>query len=130
MKHLQFKTALAVLFVASLPLYLKAAPQSVSGEPLTAKQVRKAEAEAKTAADHLRLAAYYRSDAQHTQVKLNDAEEQMKRYNFWATSTKVPNGYTSSKSLVDSYRARVNKDTELAANHEKMAEALQARASN
>ena len=49
MKHLSFKTAAAVLFVASLPLHLKAAPQSVSSDPLTAKQIQKAEAEAKTA---------------------------------------------------------------------------------
>jgi hypothetical protein len=44
--------------------------------------------------------------------------------------TKVPNAYTSSKSLVDSYRTRVDKDTELAASHQKTAESLQARASN
>jgi hypothetical protein len=73
MKHLQFKTALAVLFMASLPMHLRATPQGSSGEPLTAKQVQKAEASAKTAADHLRLAAYYRADAQQAQVKLNDA---------------------------------------------------------
>ncbi len=129
MKHLSFKTAVAVLFVASLPLHLNAAPQSVSAEPLTAKQLQKAEAQARTAADHLRLAAYYRSDGRQTQVKLADAEEQMKHYSSMADSTKVPNAYTSSRSLVESYRARVDKDTELAANHEKMAQSLQARAS-
>ena len=53
----------------------------------------------------------------------------MKHYSFLADSTKVPNAYTSSRSLVEGYRERVDQDTELAAKHQKMAESLQARAS-
>src|ERR1700722_14953723 len=63
----QFKTALAVLFVASMPLYLGGEPQVSSSEPLSTKEVRKAEREARTPEDHLRLAAWYQVEARQTQ---------------------------------------------------------------
>jgi hypothetical protein len=124
--QIHFKTFLALAFVVSLPLHLRATPQSTSGEPLTAKQVRKAEAEAKTAQDHLRLAAYYQAKAQQTQSKLADAEDQMKHWSFMEGRTKVPNAYTSSRSLVERYRAEFEEASKLAANHQKMAESLRA----
>lgn len=126
MTHVRFKTVLALIFVASIPLHLRATPQGSSGEPLTASEVRKAEGEAKTAADHLRLAAYYQAKAQRTQSKLVDAEDQMKHYNFMADRTKVPNAYTTSRSLVERYRAEFEETSKLAASHQKMAESLQA----
>jgi hypothetical protein len=122
--HVQIKTALAVLFLASVPLHLRAS--QVSSEPLSAKGLRQAEATAKTAADHLRLAVYYQTQAQQTQAKLAEAEDQVKHYSFMADRTKVPNAYTSSKTLADRYRYELEKDTKLAAEHKKMAETLQA----
>jgi hypothetical protein len=127
--RVQFTTALAALFLASVPLQLRATPQSPSGEPLTSKDVRKAEASAKTAGDHLRLAQYYESKAQLTRSKLAEAEDLV---NYWSQKdwmvnrTKVPNPYTSAKSLADSYRYELDKTTKLAADHRKMAETLQA----
>jgi hypothetical protein len=118
------KTALAIM-VATLSLPLGAAPQKAS-EPLTAREVEKAEKEAKTKADHLRLAAYYRLEAQQDQTKLADAEDTMKHWSWMATWTKLPNAYSSSKTNVDIYRAKLEKATKLAADHEKMAETLQA----
>ena len=118
------KTALVIL-AASLPMQLGAAPQKTI-EPLTARQVQQAEKEAKTKADHLRLAAYYRLEAQQDQTKLADAEDTMKHWSWMATWTKLPNAYSSSKTEVDIYRAKLEKATKLAADHEKMAETLQA----
>ena len=51
--RVQFTTALAVLFMASVPQHLRAAPDASSG-PFTAKAVRRAGATAKTGTDHLR----------------------------------------------------------------------------
>ena len=119
-----FKTALAIM-VATLSLPLSAAPQKPS-EPLTARGVQQAEKVAKTKADHLRLAAYYRLEAQQDQKKLADAEDTMKHWSFMETWTKLPNAYSSSKTEVDIYRAKLEKATKLAADHEKMAETLQA----
>jgi len=118
------KTALAIM-LAGLPVQLGAVPQKVS-EPLTAREVQKAEKEAKTAADHLRLAAYYRSEAQQAQSKLVDAEDTMKHWSYMENWTKLPNAYSTSKSQADAYRAKYENATKLAADHEKMAQSLQA----
>jgi hypothetical protein len=118
------KTALAIM-VATLPLQLGAVPQKVS-EPLTAREVQKAEKEAKTAADHIRLAAYYRLEAQQDQKKLIDAEDTMKHWSFMENWTKLPNAYSSSKSQVDAYRGKFENATKLAADHERLVQSLQA----
>ena len=119
-----FKTAVAIM-VAGLPLQLGAVPQKAT-EPLTAREVQKAEKEAKTAADHLRLAAYYRLEAEQDQKKLADAQDTMKHWSFMQTWTKLPNAYASAKSQADAYRARLENATKLAADHEKAAQSLQA----
>jgi hypothetical protein len=121
MTRVPFKTALALIFVASIPMHLGANAQGSLGEPLTKSQVKKAEAEAKTQADHLRLVVYYQSKARETQSKLADAEDQMKHYSFMADRTKVPNPYTSSRTLVERYRAEIDDSLKLAAAHQKMA---------
>jgi hypothetical protein len=117
------KTALAIM-VATLPLQLGAVPQKAT-EPLTSREVQKAEKEAKTAADHLRLAAYYRLEAQQAQSKLADAQDTMKHWSFMENWTKLPNAYSSSKSQADAYRAKFENATKLAADHEKTAQSLQ-----
>ena len=122
-------TALAVLFLASVPQHLRATPQKPSGEPLTSKEVRKAEASAKTAADHIRLAVYYETQAKQTQSKLAEAEDLV---NYWGQKswmverTKVPNPYSDAKSLATTYRMELDKETKLAADHRKMAETMTA----
>jgi len=118
------KTALAMM-VVTLSLPLGAAPQKTS-EPLTAREVQKAEKEAKTKADHLRLAAYYRLEAEQDQKKLANAEDTMKHWSWMATWTKLPNAYSSSKTNVEIYRSKLEDATKRATDHEKMAETLQA----
>ena len=122
--RVNLKTAVAMM-VVTLSFPLGASPQKTS-EPLTAREVEKAEKEAKTKADHLRLAAYYRLEAQQDQKKLADAEDTMNHWSWMATWTKVPNAYSSSKTNVDIYRAKLEKATKLAAEHERLAETLQA----
>ena len=124
----QFKTALAVLFVASMPLHLGAKPQGLSSEPLSAREIRKAEREARTAEDHLRLAAWYQFEARQTQNKLTQEEGLVK---YWARlgmaeRTKIPNPYWSAQALTRLYREKLQNATKLAASHQKMAESLEA----
>src|ERR1700744_237692 len=92
----QFRTALAVVFLASVPLHLGASIERPSLEPLTSKEVRKAEASATTAADHLRLAVWYRSQAQQAQVNLAEQEalvSQLGHNPALVVRTKIPNAY-------------------------------------
>jgi hypothetical protein len=124
----QLRTALAVLFVASVPLHLGAKAQGSSNEPLSAGEVRKAEKEARTADDHLRLAAWYQLEASQAQSKLTEEEEQMK---YWAQRgmadrTKIPNPYWSAEALARFYREKLTNATKLAASHRKLAESLNA----
>jgi hypothetical protein len=125
----QFKTALAVLFVASMPLHLGAEPQGSSSEPLSKKEVRKAEREARTAEDHLRLAAWYQMEARQTQSNLTEEDGLVK---YWAQlgmadRTKIPNPYWSAQALARFYREKLQSETKLIANHQKLAETLESR---
>jgi hypothetical protein len=87
--HIHFRIALALVFVASAA---GADPPSSPGEPLTAKEVRRAEKEARTADDHLRLASYYEYQTRLKQAELTDQEHLV---DYWgktsmATRTKIP----------------------------------------
>jgi hypothetical protein len=125
----QFKAALAVLVVASVPLHLGAGLQCSASEPLSAREVGKAEKEASTPEDHLRLATWYQSEARQTQNKLTEEEDLVK---YWAqqpgmaSRTKIPNPYWSAQALARVYREKLQHATKLAASHEKMAESLEA----
>ena len=130
--HVQFKTALAALVVASAPLLWGAEPQGSLGEPLSAKEVRKAEKNARASEDHLRLAAWYQLQARQAQNKLSQEEDLIASY--WAqqpemvTRTKEPNPYWNAQELARTYREELTKETKLAASHRKMAESLRANA--
>jgi hypothetical protein len=127
----QLQTVLAVVLLASMPVPLGADFQRSSDEPLNAKQVRKAEAQAKTAADHLRLAAWYQHEALQTRADLKEAEDQVEylgRKPGMVALTKIPNPYWNARAWVRIYREKLQKVTKLAAYHQKMAESLQSSA--
>jgi hypothetical protein len=124
--HAHFRTALAAVLVACGGPQCKAASEPPS-EVLTAKELRKAESQARTAADHLRLAAYYEFKARQAQANLNEEEEQMKHWGGMADRTKIPNPYWSARALAGMYRAELKKMTKLAADHRKIAESLEGR---
>jgi hypothetical protein len=126
--NVQLKAALALVFLASVPVSMKAAPSSTSGI-LTARDARKAEAEAKTAADHRLIAAYYQAQAQKLQTKLSEQEDLV---NYWGEKswmvgrTKQPNPYSTAVSMAQTYRAELARVSERAAFHTRMAESLPA----
>jgi hypothetical protein len=124
--RVQLNTALAVLLTAGVPMGLAAAPQkSTSAVVMTEREVAQAEGEARTAADHLRLAEYYQAQAQRTKSELADAEDTLSHWSWMEGRTKVPNPYTSTKSRVDILRAQYEKDAVLATHHEEIAKSLQ-----
>ena len=116
------KVTLALIFIATVPLQLKATAQDASGEVLNAKQLRELEKSAITAADHERLAAYYQSQAEQAQKKLADAEELEKKWGPIERASKVPDPYPHARRLVAEYSAQVQKYARLAEDHEWMAE--------
>jgi len=125
----QFKTALAVIFIASVPIHLVADAERASSEPLSANEIRKAEAQAKTAADHLRLGAWYQSEALHTRTRLTEEKDLV---NYWGQKagvvdrTKIPNPYWNARAWVRIYREKLDRLTKLAANQNRIAESLEA----
>ncbi len=122
---LHFQAALLAIIVAGAPL--GTGPQRSSGEPLSAKEIRKAEAGARTAADHVRLAAWYQSEVVATQAQLKEAEDQVR---YWSQKpgmvalTKIPNPYWNARAWAQIYREKLQKVTKRAVFHEKMAESL------
>lgn len=125
--RVHWKTALAVLIVASVPLHLGAEVEGSSSATLSAKEVRRAEREARTANDHLRLALWYRANASEAQKMLTEQEYLV---NYWgqqpgmASRTKIPNPYWSAQALTRLYRERLQNATNRAAWHQQMAESL------
>jgi hypothetical protein len=122
--RIHHRIALALVFVAGAP---GADPPSSSGEPLTAKQVRTAKTEARTADDHLRLASYYEFEARLKQAELTEQEQLVACWGktSMVMRTKIPNPYWNAQALARLYREQLRKLTKLAAKHRKMAESLQ-----
>lgn len=121
--HIHCRVALALLLAA---VTQRADPPPPSGEPLSAKDVKRAEKKARTADDHLRLATYYEYAARQKQAELKEQEDLA---NYWgqtpmATRTKIPNPYWNAQALARLYREQLKKLTKLAAEHRKKAEAL------
>jgi hypothetical protein len=126
MMYGNFRMTLAMIVIASVPLHLKGTAQAPAGEVLTPSAVRELEKSAKTASDHERLAAYYRSQAQQAQKNLGDAEELLKKWGPTERASKTPDPYPHARRLVSEYSAQVGKYSKLAANHERAARKLEA----
>jgi hypothetical protein len=116
------KVTLALIFIATVPLHLKATAQDASHEVLNAKQLREFEKSAVTAADHQRLAAYYQSQAEQSEKKLTDAQELQKKWGAEERASKVPDPYPHSRRLIAEYSTQVQKYSRLAEDHQWMAE--------
>jgi hypothetical protein len=125
-RHTHCRVALALVLAA---VAQRADPPTSSGEPLSAKEVKRAEKKARTSDDHLRLAAWYEYAALQKQAELKEQEDLV---NYWgrtsmATRTKTPNPYWNAQALARLYREQLNKLTKLAAEHRNKAAALQSR---
>jgi hypothetical protein len=114
----------SVLVVAAIavPMLMGAAPQ-VGGE-ITSKNVRQAEAKAKSAEDHLKIAVYYENQAKLMQAKCAEAEDLV---GYWSHEPAVrnnhsPNPYWSAKSRADALRAAEESASAHAAEQQQLAQ--------
>jgi hypothetical protein len=121
-----WKAGLVLALIPVLFLQLAATAQGTPAGSLTSIEARQLERSAKTAADHMRLADYYRLQARKSEQKLTDVREQMKQSGLLAYSTKVPNSYTMARNNADRYSADLEKYSKLVAQHEKAAKSLEA----
>jgi hypothetical protein len=124
----QLKTIMALVVAIGIRIQVGTAAPTTVNAPLTKKEVRKAEANAKTKADHVQLAAFYQSQAKQLQSNLTEAEHLAE---YWSQNssmirrTKEPNAYSAAQAHADMYRAKLERASERAAYHERLAAALQ-----
>jgi hypothetical protein len=108
--------------------HLAANSLTTPGKNLKAAELRRAETQAKSPEAHLQLAAYYTAQAERAKADLLDEETQMRHWagvEGMADRTRIPNPYWSAKTLAAVYRARFERDTQLADDHRKTALSLQ-----
>lgn len=123
---IEWSTGAVVLAAIALPMIARATnPQS--GEEINVYNVRQAEAKAKSAEDHRKIAQYYQSQIKLIRVKLAEAEDLM---NYWGSNTSmlqnntVPNPYWSARSRAESLRLEVESASRSAAEQQKLVESV------
>ena len=112
----------AVTTAAALILSALAALGQATGAITNKAELRAALATARTAADHARIAAYYRETAR-TYTQKQAEEEQIaarlaKQYEGW---TKSPNPYRSAVNLAGYYRQQARDASARAAKQDRLA---------
>lgn len=107
-------------FAAAVPLAKPAAHQ----ENLTRKELKALIASAKTAADHQRIAAYYRAKARQLEVKHREHEEDLAEYyrNPSRYLSKYPTMGDHCRGLATYYKMAAERATTLAQMHERLAQ--------
>lgn len=96
-----------------LCLWWSASALSFGGSPQLAinkKNLKNAIANAKTAEDHERLAAYYQQQAKHLEEKAKQAEELADYYKHAWFPPKYPTPYERVKGLAEYYHWAARKD--------------------
>jgi hypothetical protein len=117
------RAAALIVFTALTPAF----PAQSSSIQLSRRDLRRAEANARTSEDHLRLAQYYHAKAAENQRKLVEAEDLVE---YWGEKpwmvyrNKIPNPYQSAKARADYFRREVEAAARLASAHERAAEEL------
>lgn len=111
---------LALLFVATSVLFVAAQDHAMKEHQLTQKEVKALIVSAKTPEDHMKLAAYYRGEAQRQEAKAKYHEEMGKLY---ATSSNEKHDMVAHcKHFAEEAKKAAEADNLLATEHEKMAE--------
>jgi len=116
------RASLLVVAAITVPMLMGAAPQA--GGEITSKNVRQAEAKAKSAEDHLKIAVYYANQAKLMQAKCAEAEDLV---GYWSHEAAVrnnhrPNPYWSAKNRADALRAEVESASAHAAEQQQLAQ--------
>jgi len=119
----------AIVLSASLLLATAAATDQTQ---LSKKEVMALIANATTPADHRRLAAYYRDEAQRLEEMRQEHLEMAAEYekNPWKYSSKYPTPAQHCRSLSANYSQAAKKALALAEDHESMAKKAENRRSD
>ncbi len=108
----------------ALAVAVPIAQPAVRHEKLTRKELKALIGSAKTPADHERIAAYYRSEAQMLEAKHREHEEDLDEY--YKNSIRYPSKYPTMgdhcRSLASYYKMAAERATTLADMHEKLAQ--------
>lgn len=110
----------------TMPLLLLAGTPQSSGA-ITSKNVRQAEAKAKSAADHVRIAEYYENQAKLMQAQLAETEDLV---NYWLREAEAipnrqaPSPYWSAKSRAEELLVEVESASTHAAEQHRLAQSL------
>lgn len=121
--HLKGPAAALVLAMMSIRLAAGATPDAAGS--ITDKNVRQAEAKAKSAEDHQKIAEYYQHQTELMQAKLAEAEDLVA---YWSKTSqaiadsKVPNPYWSAKQRADQLRVELQSASAHAAEQQKLAQ--------
>ena len=113
---------LALFFAATLPMFATSVPQQLSSKELAALV-----GSAKTAAEHQRIAAYYRGESERLLAESNDHARMALsfRVNPATNNDKHARGTVNHCDfLAQSLKAKAEKAVELAELHERMAAAV------
>jgi hypothetical protein len=119
----------AIALVALFTFLFGVAPQVKAADQLTKKQAKALAATAKTPADHMKLAAYYKLEADRLEADAKDHEELAQTYRLYPST--LGGGKTGGnpqtrtvehcEATAKSLREAAKSLRELAAEHEQMA---------
>lgn len=106
----------------TLAIAVPLAKPATHQENLNRKELKALIASAKTPADHERIAAYYRAEAQRLEGKYREHEEDLAEYkNPLRYPSKYPTMGDHCRSLADYYQMAAKRATALAEMHESLA---------
>ena len=123
MKTFQFVTKIALLSVLATLIPLALAAQAGDAS-LSKDDLHKLIASATSAADHQKLADYYKNQAQLAEASAAEHEDMLKAYAENPSphkATKWPNPEGYCRDMVRIYKQQAQLNTDLAAHHERMA---------
>ncbi len=117
------RLAVALVVAVTMRAMVGATPQT--SIEITSKNVRQAEAKAKSAEDHRKIAEYYEDQTKLMQAKLADAEDLVSywsRNTAFVNSSNAPNPYWSARNRADSLRGELASASARAAEQQKLAQ--------
>jgi hypothetical protein len=121
------KVSRIVSILLAIMVAVLLAQAAVRQDNLTRKELRALIASAKTPADHERIAAYYRAEAQHLAAKHREHEEDLAEY--YKNPSRYPSKYPTMgdhcRSLASYYKMAAERASTLADMHEKVAQEAQ-----
>ena len=118
------KVSRIVSILLAIMVAVPLAQPAVRQDKLTSNELKALIASAKTPADHERIAAYYRAEAQHLAAQHREHEEDLVEY--YKSPSRYPTKYPTMgdhcRSLASYYKMAAERASTLADMHEKLAQ--------